>query len=415
MKQTLKVKLDLSLKQNFNQNKAQSLKILSYTNEELKIYLCEQMEKNPYLNFNFSSYYKEDSDAFLNYNHDTPSLYDEIMEQARVSKYNPVLEICEYLLYQLDSNGYFKISYKDLLSKSPYPKNILKRNLAIVRTFEPHGVFAFDVKDCLKIQCKLSTHKEKEKALILCDYLEELVFGKYQKIKEETGLNELEIQNGYDFIKNLNPKPASNYESNTTYIQPEFLISVEDGEINIKLYNEELSISFNAVQNSFEGEDVKQFLKKQRYEVINIMNSIKKRNMTLLQIMQYICDVQKDFFLQHAGINYLTLDMIARNCNLHISTVSRAISNKSFEFENRYYAIKNLLSSSGVDDISSNEIKMEIKDIIDHEDINKPYSDEKIREILNERGIAVSRRCVCKYRESLFIYNSVKRKLLKQK
>lgn len=412
MKQTLIPKLDVSLKGKFNQAKSQSLKILSCNNDELRVYLNEQMNHNPYLNYTYGS--DVDSDAFLEYDHSSKNLYDEIMEQARLSKYNPNEDICEYLIFQLDSNGYFKCSYQELLKASDYPTDVVKKHIAILRTFEPHGLFAFDLRECLQIQCKLSKLPASDTAFILCSYLEELALHHYDEIIDKTELTLDEIEEGYRFIKTLNPKPAANYISDTIYINPEFKISVDDGKINIQLLNDDLNINFNALEESNESKEIQEFLKVQRAQVQNIMNSIQKRNMTLLQIMQYICDIQKDFFLYRAPIKHLTLAMIANNCNLHISTISRAISNKSFEFNQQYYPLKKMLSNGGIDNISADEIKKKIKFIIDNENKLRPYSDERIKDLLKEEGINISRRSVTKYRESLYIFNSTKRKKKKE-
>lgn len=409
MKQKLIPKLDISLKGKFNQAKSQSLKILSCNNDELRVYLNEQMNHNPYLNYTYGN--EVDSDAYLEFDHSNQSLYDEIMEQARLSKYNPNLDICEYLIFQLDSNGYFKCSYQELLKMSNYPKDVVKKHIALLRTFEPHGLFAFDLRECLQIQCKLSKTPISDTAFTLCSYLEELALEHYDEIMNKTKLTFDEIDDGYHFIKTLNPKPAANYNSDTIYINPEFKITVEDEKIDIQLLNDDLNISFNALEDSNDSKEIQEFLKAQRAQVQNIMNSIQKRNMTLLQIMQYICDVQKDFFLKQASIKHLTLAMIAENCNLHISTISRAISNKSFEFNNTYYPLKKMLSNGGTDDVSADEIKKKIKLMIDNENKKRPYSDERIKDMLNEEGIHLSRRTVTKYRESLYIYNSSKRKI----
>lgn len=119
----------------------------------------------------------------------------------------------------------------------------------------------------------------------------------------------------------MSPKPAANFTADSIYINPEFKITVENEKINIQLLNDDLHISFNTMDNSNESKEVQEYMKAQRAQVQNIMNSIQKRNMTLLQIMQYICDVQKDFFLHQGTIHHLTLSMIAQNCGLHISTI----------------------------------------------------------------------------------------------
>ncbi|NBK96662.1 MAG: hypothetical protein EOM50_01350 [Erysipelotrichia bacterium] len=370
MKQQLIPKLDLTIKNNFNQAKSQSLKILSCNNDELRVYLNEQMNTNPYLNYTYAK--QVDSDSFLAYDHTQANLYDEIMQQARLSKYHPDEQICEYLLLQLDSNGYFKVNYRELLANAPYPADRVKKHIAILRTFEPHGLFAFDLKECLQIQCKLSKHANSETAFLLCSHLEAIALQQYEKIIQKTQLSLEDIQAGIHFIQTLNPKPAANYSQETIYINPEFKITVDHNEIHIALLNDDLTIHFNAVEESEKSSELQAYMQSQRRQVQNIMNSIQKRNMTLLQIMQSICDIQKDFFLFNAPLHHLTLSMIAQNCNLHISTISRAIANKSFEFNNRYYPLKKMLCSGGKKEISAEEIKRKIKNIIDNENKQHP-------------------------------------------
>lgn len=405
MKQLLVHKPNIALKNKFNTAKSQSLKILSCNNDELRVYLNEQMNQNPYLDYHFGN---DNNDAFLEYNHSKNSLVDEIMEQARFSKYKVEEAICEYLLFQLDSNGYFKCSYKQLLANAPYPADIIRRHIAILRTFEPHGLFAFDLRECLQIQCKLAKCAASETAFILCSYLEELALHHYDEIIAQTDLTLAEIEEGYRFIKTLNPKPAANYSDDSLYINPEFAIAVNGTEIHIELLNDDLNIRFHAEEA--ESKELQSYMRAQRAQVKNIMNSIQKRNMTLLQIMQFICDVQKDFFLHQGSIHHLTLAMIAKHTNLHISTISRAINNKSFLFNKQYYPLKKMLSSSGTENMSAKEIQKMIIDIIAQENKKRPYSDEQIKEMLAEQNILLSRRTVASYRESCHIFNSSKRK-----
>ena len=112
--------------------------------------------------------------------------------------------------------------------------------------------------------------------------------------------------------------------------------------------------------------------------------------MTLLQIMNEICHVQKDFFIHHGELKHLTLEMVAEKCGLAISTISRAITHKSFEFNNQYYSIKEMFIHSGTFIKNDKAIKKEITQIIEKENKLKPYSDEKIRKLLEEKDIYIS-------------------------
>lgn len=408
MKQVLIPKQDLALKGSFNRARNESLKILSLTNDELKVYLQEQSNQIPYMNMAAMDI---DSDAFLEYDYYKPSLHDEIMNQLHLMKESFDDEVCEYLLSQLDGNGYFKIHSKELIKQSSYSSYIIQHHIDLLHTIEPYGCFAFDLKDCLQIQCNQSEAAQSETALMLCDHLEDIALKRFDKIMKTCSISHDELLEGIHFIRQCSPKPAANYDNTTTFVNPEFKIEVIDHTINIQLLQDDLAIEFDTSDHA-NNQELSKFMKAQRAQVQSIISNIQKRNMTLLQIMQYICDVQKDYFLYHKPVVHLTLEMISKNCGLHISTISRAITNKSFEFEQHYVPLKKMLSSGGVDGVSSDVIKKYIVHFIEQEDAYHPLSDDAIRKLLAEEGITLSRRVIAKYRESCFIFNSSKRRLI---
>lgn len=409
MKQSLIPKPEIIQKRTFNRSKSDSLKILTLNNEELRTYLHEQISSNPYLMISSSSM-DVDNDAYLAYDHNKLSLYDELFQQLQLQTKEYDAQLCEYFMAQLDGNGYFKVGRSELLAGSGCHEDKFQYHLQLLHSLEPIGAFAFDLQDCLRIQCEASEAAASETALILCDYLEDLALRHFDHIMQETQLTLEEIKEGFQFIQHCNPKPTSSYHCEITYMMPEFKIACNEGEIMIQLLNDDLSVQFDTLSSSMEGAALSSFMRSQRDQAKHLMNCIQKRNMTLLQIMQYICDVQQDFFLKHGSLKHLTLDMVAQNCGLHISTVSRAITNKSFEFEHRYYPLKKMLVSGGVKGITQDEIKKRICELIAQEDKKHPYSDEAIRKELERDGIQLSRRAVTKYREASYIFNSNKRK-----
>ena len=144
-------------------------------------------------------------------------------------------------------------------------------------------------------------------------------------------------------------------------------------------------------------------LRKLRNEAKQLLNTVQKRNMTLLQIMDTLCHIQKDFFISNSPLNYCTLEMVAKECGLHASTISRAINQKGFEFNNKYYPIKYLFCHTGFKENTSEQIKQRIKYLIQLEDKTKPFSDESIKKALAKENIHISRRTITKYREQLLI------------
>lgn len=368
--------------------------------EELHQYILDKASTNPLIEYNSSL----DPDLLLEFDdYSKPQLRDVLFEQLHLSNEKYDEDVCDYLISCLDSNGYFKYSKDEVIKESLWGLDSLKYHLKLLRKLEPYGLFSFSLKECLSIQCLMSEKAESETGLILCDYLEELATQHYHAIIEKTELTQEEIDEGFDFIKTLNPKPAANYAQESTFLIPECKVSVEGENLQVELLKFDLSITVIDDDS----------LKKQRKEAETLLSALQKRNMTLLQIMNEMCHVQKDFFIHHGELKHLTLEMVAEKCGLAISTISRAITHKSFEFNNQYYSIKEMFIHSGTFIKNDKAIKKEITQIIEKENKLKPYSDEKIRKLLEEKDIYISRRTVTKYREECFIYNSRQRKIEK--
>lgn len=393
MKQNITIKPELKIKQAFNSQKEQSLKILSYNTKDLKEYLFKQSQTNPFLT------YTAEADAFLEYDHSTQSLYDKIEAELKNTNQTIPEDLYQYLISQLDSNGYFKttppISY--------YSEKQLQQAIYILQRTEPYGCFCRNLKESLKVQCELSENPASETGTILCDYLEDLAQHNYENIMHETDLTLDEIDEGFHFIQTLNPKPAANYSTDAPILQAEIKV-MYDGDFHFEWINQNYSIQFDDMNN------LTKELKALRNEAKQLLNTVQKRNVTLLQIMDTLCHIQKDFFISNSPLNYCTLEMVAKECGLHASTISRAINQKGFEFNNKYYPIKHLFCHTGFKEITSEQIKQRIKYLIQLEDKTKPFSDESIKKALAKEKINISRRAITKYREQLLIPCASKRK-----
>lgn len=389
----------------FHNQQKQSLHILACNHVALQSYLQTIVSSNPYLHYSIDLQ-NQDSDAFLAYQHETRRLYDEIMEQVHLSKHTLDDDICEYLIQALDSNGYFQVNLQTLCKQSSYSKSQITHHLAILRTFEPHGTFAFHLKDCLQIQCKLSRQPDREIGFILCDYLDDIALHQRTKLKQKTQLTDLEIDRGIAFIQSLNPKPAANYAQDVTYLIPEIKIQVIQNKFHFELLQYDLQIE----SDLNEMHHLNQELRALKQAAQALIHSVQKRNLTILLIMQTICEYQKDFFLKQAPLKPCTLDIIAKKCDLHTSTIARAIQNKTCEFNHTYYPIQAFFSSGGFEEHTKESIMEKIKHYINMEDKRNPDSDETLRKRLEQDGIFIARRTVTKYREKLLLFNSQKRK-----
>lgn len=399
MKQRMILKPDQIQRTVFNKDMKRSLEVLQLNNKDLQAFLMEISSHNPFLRYQASDEAQTDFTMFAT---QKPSLLDVMLEQNRFEKNSLSEDMIAYLTSMLDSNGYFKENLSSLVSQSIYTKKEIMQAIDQLRHMEPLGCYCFHLKESLKVQCEVSPHAASETGEILCDYLKELSSHDYSTIVEGTGLSLEEIEEGFQFIKSLNPKPGCNYAKDSIALQPEARVSVEQGQVLVEMINQDFEL------------DVLEYssreLKALRQEADRILNQVRKRSLTILQILQILCSYQRDFFVSGAGLKHCTLEQVAKECGLHVSTISRAIQGKSFEFKNRYYPIKKLLSHDGFMDVDAATIEEKIVDLIHAEDHVHPYSDAKLQLLLENQGIFIARRTIAKYREHCGILSSSKRK-----
>lgn len=359
MKNVLILKPEIIQKQNYNKSRETSLSMLCMANKDLKLFLYNKASTNPFLSF------QTVSDEIINYQASAATLSDTILSQLSYLNVELDEDICYYLLSQLDSNGYFRCSMKDLCKQSIYTQKQLEKVISILQTLDPVGCFCFSLKESLQVQAFACEEAESETAYILCSYLEDLANHNLNHIMEETQMDVEEIQEGLRFIQSLNPKPASGYASFSQYMEA---------------------------------------------EAKNIMNFIQKRNATIMQILQIVCQKQKDYFLHGKALQYCTMQQIAKECDVNVSTISRAVTGKMLQFQNRYIPLRYFFVRNGNKEHSQEELVDKIKEYIESENPKTPYSDEKLKALLEKEGIYVSRRTIAKYRELAQIENASKRK-----
>lgn len=400
MKQRMILKPDQVQQTSFNKEMKKSLEVLQLNNSDLKTFLKEVSMRNPFIRYSS----QDDTDAdFTMFATQSSSLLEVVQEQNRWEKESIPEDMVEYLTSMLDSNGYFRADLNHLVVHSLYSKKELQRAIFRLQRFEPVGCYCFSVKESLRVQCEMSQKAASETGEILCEYLKELSCKDYEKICDATNLTMEEVKEGLAFIQTLHPKPACNYATDAVVLQPEAKIYVEKQSVRIEMLQQDFELDIL--------EHTSRELKAYRQEAKSILLQVQKRNLTILQILQVLCSYQKDFFLSGSSLHHCTLKQVAQQCGLHLSTVSRAIQGKSFEFENRYYPIKFLLSHDGVSDRNASEIEEKIKDLIHQEDRYHPYSDAKLQSFLKQQGIFVARRTIAKYREHCGIVSSNQRKI----
>ena len=294
--------------------------------------------------------------------------------------------------------------------------------LEYIQQFEPSGVGARSLSECLLIQMKNKNLIDDILKSIIIEDLNLIGHNKIKVISKKYNMNIEDCVKYIEKIKEFDPKPGricSNDKS--IYVQPDVIVRKVNGEFIIYMndvtnFNLYINNYYKNILNSNEtDENAKEFIKNKLNHALNLLKNIETRKSTILKIAEVILREQEDFF--NKGLKYikpLRLKDIANDLGYHESTISRGINNKYiltpyglFEFK---YFFSNAVQSEKQEGISSTKIKNMIKELIDKENKLKPLSDDKICKLLKEEGIILARRTVAKYREEMNISSSSKRK-----
>ena len=331
--------------------------------------------------------------------------------------------LAAYLAGNLDHNGYLQGELEELAAAIGAKVNTLQAALRIVQKLEPSGVGCRSLQECLLLQLEKFEQPPALVVDIIKRFLPAAADCRYRYIATRLGCEEKAVKDAVEFIRTLNPKPGSVFGEGeeTRYIVPDVIVERVDDEY-VVMGNESgiplLTISpfyRNILKKDSTDEKLSTFIKDKIQRAYWLIRSIEQRRLTLFRVSQQIIDIQKPFL--DSGIKKLkplTLKEVALNVGVHESTVSRATANKYIQTPRGLFPLKFFFSSgltgTGGADYSSHSIKTYIQELIDAEDQAKPLSDQRLAELLQERGINISRRTVAKYREEISIPASFKRR-----
>lgn len=342
--------------------------------------------------------------------------------------------IAEFLVGSIDDIGYLRRDIQDLVDDLAFTQGIYTDEEKVkevlyqyIHELDPSGVGARDLQECLLLQLKNKTPNESVD--LAKDIIENQfdAFSKkhYEKLLQRYGLSQQQLRNAIEEIEKLNPKPGGSYASSYRSIEhiiPDFTVKVEDGEIELHLngrnapelhiskdYQEMLQTYKESNDKSSSQKDAVQFIKQKLDGAKWFIDAIKQRQETLFVTMSAIIEYQKEYFLEgeETKIKPMILKDIADMVGLDISTISRVANSKYVETPYGTKLIKEFFSESMTNDqgeeVSTIEIKNILQQIIEEEDKTKPYPDDKLAELLKEKGYIIARRTVAKYREQLDI------------
>jgi len=354
------------------------------------------------------------------------SLADHLQWQLSLQSTDETMRaIGDAVIGNLDDDGYLVASVDEIATMGGWSVEEVEKALSIVQRFDPVGVAARDLQECLSLQLQHIGHDTVVAEKIVTEHLRLLQNHQVPEIAKKLGLTIDEVKAHVELIRHLDPKPGSRYNRpDSHYVIPDvYVIKVEDQYVAV--LNEEglpqLRISpvyRRLLDKSAENTDeTRAYVKDKFRSALWLIKSVEQRQKTIHKVATSIITFQREFLDQ--GIEFLrplVLRDVANDIGMHESTVSRVVTNKYMHtpqgvFEMKYFFHSGISSSYG-ESVSSVTIKQRIRKIIEAEDLRKPLSDSKIVSILQKEGLVLARRTIAKYREELKIPTSNQRKML---
>lgn len=475
-----KLNLTQSLSQKLSPQQIQFIKLLQVPTAELDARIEEELEINPALEEgreeesdkaqeedNFEDSYEDDLgrddheinlDDYLddeysgykmqgdgNYNADEEdreipissqsSLHEQLISQLNFLKLDDRQKIIgQQLIGSIENDGYIRRDLEAIINDLAFSQNIetdideMEEILRKIQTFDPAGIAARNLQECLIIQLERKEHPDDPMVLhalaIVQDCFEEFTKKHYPKIQKRLDLSEEEIKDAVNLITRLNPKPGGISDGlvRTQYIIPDFILTNNSGKLEVSLNSKNapelrISRSYADMFDAYDKSDKKDkklketvtFVKQKLDAAKWFIDAIKQRQNTLLRTMEAILNYQKEFFIDgdETNLRPMILKDIAEKIDMDISTVSRVANSKSIQTEFGVYPLKYFFSegiaTDSGEDVSNREVKSVLQGMVDAEDKKKPLSDDKLVKMLNKKGYNIARRTVAKYREQLQI------------
>lgn len=344
-------------------------------------------------------------------------------------------DIANYIIYSLDDDGYLRRDIDKLVDEMAFRAGIettdeeVESLLKVIQTFEPAGVGARDLRECLLIQ--LNTLKDSPVVVdarkIIRDHFSEFTKKDFNRIMAQTGMTPERLKTAMARILKLNPTPGGQvsdaYSDHTQQVVPDFVLDVVDGEFvltmprfsvpEVKVNHKYADILMEASNSSERSKkEAATFVKKKLESAKWFVDALRQRHTTLMTTMQAILDYQRDYFLDgdETKIKPMILKDIADKTGYDISTVSRVANSKYIEthfgiFPLKYFFSESIKNQAG-EDVSTRELKKILQEIIDGENKQKPLTDDEIVDMMNDKGYNVARRTIAKYRDQLGIPKS---------
>jgi RNA polymerase sigma-54 factor len=366
---------------------------------------------------------QEDRDdlPFENLVRSVSSLADHLDEQLRFATEDPMMRrVGAEIIGNLDEDGYLRAEVEEVAQRCGVPGAEVEKVLAVVQTFDPLGVAARNIQECLLIQLRADPNPDPVSVEIVEEHFDDLSRRRYSDIARVLKLSLDRIMESVEEIMGLEPKPGRRFGgSDSRYIVPDVFVYKLGSDYTVVLNEDGIPrLRVNSLYRSLlrSSDDAKQYVEQKLRSAVWLIKSVDQRQRTLRKVTQSIVKFQREFL--DKGLAYLrplSLRDVGEDISMHESTISRVTTNKYVEtpqglFELKYFFHSGIASGDG-EMVSSVSVKKMIQDLLANEDPAKPLSDQEVALILKGRGLTIARRTVAKYREEVGILPSHQRRL----
>lgn len=368
---------------------------------------------------------KDDAPNYENMVSKGKSLAEHLEWQLRMEDLSEIeWKIARAIIHNINDEGYLVESFDELIAQVDIDREHANDMLTMIQLLDPIGCGARDLRECLLIQANALPDSHPLVEILIRDHLDNLIKKDFNKISKETGVEIQRLKDAEMVLHSFHPKPGRLVSpEDVQYVVPDIYIENIGGELKVKLNNDgvpRLKISKlyqNLIKKGTAGDtEASEYVQDKLRSALWLIKSIENRQKTIEKVAIAILKYQPEFFKKGAThLKPMILKDIANEIGVHESTVSRVTNNKFVHtplgtFELKYFFNAGIGGKNGGIDIAGESLKLKIKELIDNEDRKRPLSDQKIADILSKSDIKVARRTVAKYRESLNILSSSKRK-----
>ena len=398
------------------QSLRQSLEILNFSTYELEQFLREKQDENPWLKVQskgptlISPQFVQQQAIYSSYK---DLLYAQLLDYHLSDE---LIHLVHWLIDDLDEDGFLTGTVEEYANWTIKPEWLIQEAIAAIQRCEPIGIGAFSKQHALVLQAM--HHKLSMNTInIVSKHFDLFISKKWKELAKKTHISLEEIQQIADTLSNFSTSPLQLItQHHVAYIQPDAYVSFDKDECTINYYGHafpqvQVDRTYSQTLSSQMDKQTKAYVLKKTKEVESMSFQLQWRKSTLQRIIQEIVHSQQNYFTNGASFLVpMTMTDLAERLEIHESTVSRAVREKYIQTQTGIVALKSFFSQPSVDDVSAIHVKKRIQFFIDHEDKNKPLSDQRIVDLLSIERIHLSRRVIAKYREQLGIFGSSKRK-----